>query len=123
MPSVNTCRISCEVLAGQSSVAVFFQRRPDVVETLDGCLVQTNLLRYAEQLPAEIDGVDLRLLAILLPVGVEDRPDHVGVEQGCKRCQAFDGGADPDRHPRHRHQLRATGLDCLRGCTAETACH
>ena len=25
--------------------------------------------------------------------------------------QGAESGADPDRHPRHRYQLRATGLD------------
>jgi hypothetical protein len=59
-----------EVLAGQSAVTVVFQCRSNAVETLKRCLCQTNLLPDTEQLPAEIDGVDRRLLAILLPGGL-----------------------------------------------------
>jgi hypothetical protein len=59
-------------------VTVFFQGRPDVVETLDVCFVQASLPRQAEQLPGEIDGVDLRLRSIVLPVGVEDWLRDVG---------------------------------------------
>jgi hypothetical protein len=43
--------------------------------------------------------------------GVQDQPYHVGILQGCKRCQAFDGSSDPNRCPRNRHQFRPAGFD------------
>src|SRR5580692_81434 len=51
IPSVSTCRISARFFARQASVTVLFQRRPDVVQALNGCIVETILPRQTEQLP------------------------------------------------------------------------
>ena len=61
---------------------MLFQRDPHLVETFKCGLVQaTRLAGHSQHFPAEVDGAGLRLIAILLPISVDDQLDDIGVEE------------------------------------------
>ena len=92
-----------------------FQRDPDLVEAFKCGLVQAACLAgHSQHLPAEVDGDGLRLIAILLPIGVDDQFDDVGVEQRGQRGQAVYRHAEPNRHARHRDKFGSAGTDRAR---------
>ena len=100
---------------------MMFQRDPDLVETVKCGLVQaTCLAGHSQQFPAEVDGGDLRLIAILLPIRVDDRFDDIGVEQRGQRGQALDRHAEPNRHARHRDKFGPAGPDRSRAAWLDT---
>ena len=81
-PSVSTCRTNCKFFGVKPSSAMLFQSRSHLVETVKCGLVQaTCLAGHSQQFPAEVDGGGLRLIAILLPIGVDDPFDDIGVEE------------------------------------------
>lgn len=61
---------------------MLFQRPSDVLKTGKRGLVQaTRLASHSQCCAAEVNGRSLRLLAILLPVGVNDQFDHIGLKE------------------------------------------
>ena len=61
---------------------MLFERDPDVIETIKCGLVQTTCLTsHSQQFPAEVDGGPLGLIAILLPVRVDDSFDKIGLKK------------------------------------------
>src|SRR6476660_509729 len=82
------------------------QRVPNFVKTVNRGLVETT--RFAgdsKKPPAEVNGEDIGLIAILSPIGVDDPLDNVGMEQRCKRGQVFNRYAEPNRHSGHRREV------------------
>ena len=85
---------------------MLFQRDPDLVETVKCGLVQaTCLASHSQHFLAKVDGGGLRLIAILLPIRVNDQFDDVGVEERGQGGEALDRHAEPNRHARHRDKF------------------
>ena len=81
---------------------MLFQRDPHLVETVKRGLVQaTCLAGHSQHFPAKVDGAGLRLIAVLLPIRVNDQFDDIGVKERGQRGEALDRNAEPNRHPRH----------------------
>ena len=56
-------------------------------------------------------GENFGLVAVLVPAGVDDLLDQVGVKQRSQRSQILDRYAQPHRHARHGGEFSATGPD------------
>jgi hypothetical protein len=64
---------------------MFLKSGAEILQPFGGQLIKARLARQREQLRCQLDGEDLRHVAILKPIGVEDGLGNVGVHEGRKR--------------------------------------
>ena len=103
-------------------MAMLFERSADLIETFECSVIEAACFTgHAKQLPAEGDSIGLRLLAILLPIGVEDFFDDVRIQKCSERGEALEREPEANCHPDERHKLsapirdgsRTAGMDAL----------
>src|SRR5262245_26773974 len=98
-----------------------FQRDSHLVETAKCGLVQTTCLAsHPEHVPAKVDGADLRLIAVLLPIRVNNPFNDIGVEERCQGGETLDRYAEPNGHARHCDKFGPSGLDRSRATRLNT---
>ena len=77
-------------------------------------MVEARASCQCQHLRCQLNGVDLRLFAVLAPISVDDLLNHERTDQGRERDQLADGDSDLDGLARKSDQLCATGPDGFR---------